>query len=90
METNFKHLLRVHEDIMTLPEVIADLYKEYKELGYAMLTKYPSSFAYQLEDKTIVFVFWKDGKIYEDVALLPDQRINPVFEDSISEDFIEN
>jgi len=80
MAADFKHLLRVHEDVMTLPEVITDLYNDYKELGYAMLAKYPSSFAYQLEDKTIVFVIWKDGKIYEDVALLPNQQMDPEFE----------
>ena len=46
-----------------------------------MLSKYPSSFAYKLEDNTVILVFWKDGVIYEDVALFPKQQKNPEFEE---------
>lgn len=80
MIDDLRHILKVHEDITTVPKEITKLYKEYKELGYSMLSKYPSSFAYKLEDNTVILVFWKDGVIYEDVALFPNQQMNPEFE----------
>lgn len=65
LDKQYRHLLKVHEDLLSVHEVINDMYNEYKELGYKMHLKLPSSFSYYLEDKTLIMVFWEKGRVYE-------------------------
>jgi hypothetical protein len=76
MGNEYRHTLKVHLDVITLPTTMNKLYKEYSELGYQMHGKYPGSFSYKLEDGSVILVFWKDGIIYEDVAVFPHHKIN--------------
>lgn len=69
--SEYKHILRVHEDILTVNKAIDELYKEYEELGYEMLRKVLNSFTYRLSDGSVIIVYWEKGVIYEDVVLLP-------------------
>lgn len=74
MTPKLSHLIKVHEDIITLPEVMDKLYTEYENMGYKMSLKLPFMFQYILEDKTIVTVFWDNGTIYERIANLSDDN----------------
>ena len=64
-DNQFRYLLKVHENILTVSEVMNELYKQYEELGYRMHLKLPSSFSYYQDATNIVLVYWENGKIYE-------------------------
>ncbi|WMJ88534.1 hypothetical protein [Anaerocolumna sp. MB42-C2] len=71
VNTEYKHILKVHEDILTVPDAITELFKEYKNIGYEMMRKVVNSFTYRLADGTVIIVYWEKGAIYEDIAVLP-------------------
>lgn len=62
-----KNILKSHKDVSTVPEEINRLYQEYQEIGYSMLDRMAFTFAYKLEDGTIIDVYWENGMIYEKV-----------------------
>ncbi len=70
VNTEYKHILKVHEDILTVPDTITELYKEYKEMGYEMMRKVVNSFTYRLADGTVIIIYWEKGAMYEDIAAL--------------------
>ncbi len=56
MEEEYRHSLKVHHDVITLPKIMNQLYKEYEELGYKMHLKLPGSFSYYLEEGSAIMV----------------------------------
>lgn len=72
IHSEYKHILKVHEDILTVHLAINELYKEYEAMGYEMLRKVLNSFTYRLSDETVIIVCWEKGIIDEDIALLPN------------------
>jgi len=68
LDNQFRNLLRVHESILTVPQAMNELYDQYKEIGYRMHLKLPSSFSYYIDDSNIVLVYWEEGMIYEKLS----------------------
>lgn len=64
---NSKHLLKVHEDIITVPTTLKELYEDYKKLDYEVDLPMFNMFFYHLQDGTIIRVFWEDGCFWEDI-----------------------
>lgn len=69
--SEYKHILKVYEDILTVHKAIDELYREYEAMGYEMLRKVLNSFTYRLTDGTVIIVYWEKGVIYEDVVSQP-------------------
>jgi hypothetical protein len=67
-DNQFRNLLRAHESILTVPQAMNELYDRYKEMGYRMHLKLPSSFSYYIDERNIVLVYWEEGKIYEKLS----------------------
>lgn len=59
IHSEYKHILKVHEDILTVHLAINELYKEYEAMGYEMLRKVLNSFTYRLLDETVIIVYWE-------------------------------
>ena len=68
MADDFGHIIRNHENIITVPEAMTSLYNQYIELGYRIHLKLPSSFSFYEDDETIKLIYWKEGKIYEGLS----------------------
>lgn len=66
-----KHLLKVHEDVITVPTAIKDLCEEYKQLGYKVDSPKFNMFFYHLEDGAVIRVYWENGCFYEDIHSYP-------------------
>ena len=58
-------LLRMHRDIITVPEAINDLMCEMKSAGYAVERITHISFKISLDDGFVCF-WWENGAIYFD------------------------
>jgi hypothetical protein len=67
-DNQFRKLLRVHVSILTVTQAINELYDQYKEMGYRIHLKLPSSFSYYIDDRNIVLVYWEEGMIYEKLS----------------------
>jgi hypothetical protein len=78
LNEEYRHILKVHNDVITLPEIMNQIYKEYEELGYKMHLKLPGSFSYYLDDGTAIIVYWEKGIIYENAVVEEDKRIAKV------------
>ena len=70
IDLGHRYLIKCHEDILTVPEAINELYMEYKNLGYDMMRKVMNSFSYRLDDGTVIIVYWEKGFIYEKVVVI--------------------
>lgn len=61
-----KEILKVHMDVMTVPEVINNLLKEFSEIGYQAEKITPINFRINFPDGW-VHVFWEKGCIYQEI-----------------------
>lgn len=73
-----KHLLKVHEDVITVPMAIKELHEEYKQLGYKVDNPIFNMFFYHLEDGTVIRVYWESGCFWEDIHLASDPEIKEI------------
>ena len=65
-----KHLIRHHNDPMTVPEAIKEIHKEYTENGYKTSeSTVLNTFDYWLDDGTRIIVYWENGAFYEEAQI---------------------
>ena len=65
MEKTARTLLKVHEDVITVPEAIEKMMKEYAAEGNQVERLSPMNFKLVLEDGWVHF-FWEDGRIWRE------------------------
>lgn len=85
VNSEFRYLLKVHNDVITVPEVIKNMYQEYGNLGYRLGIVLPCSFSYYLEDDTEIMVYWEKGYVYEDIVD-PTKYFGQCNEDHVEKD----
>ena len=68
---NHKHLLKVHEDVITVPTMLNELCNEYKDMGYEVELPVFNTFIYKLSDGTKIIVYWEKGMVWEDIHTYP-------------------
>lgn len=61
-----KEILKVHMDVMTVPEVINELLNEFSKTGYQVEKITPINFKIIFPDGW-VHVFWEKGCIYQEI-----------------------
>ena len=66
-----RHLLKVHEDVITAPSAIKQYYNDYKALGYKVEKPIFNMFIYNLEDGTKIKVYWENGRVWEEIYSYP-------------------
>lgn len=67
---NKRKILRIHEDVITVPEAISQLYTEYQKKGFKMDKKIMFAFWYNLKDNSKFIVYWEEGIIYEEKIII--------------------
>lgn len=61
-----KRILKIHEDAITVPEMMKDLRNEYEKIGYTVEELTLVEFKLVLDDGE-VFIYWDHGKVYEEI-----------------------
>jgi hypothetical protein len=62
----FRNVIKRNVDLISVPKVMDDLYKQYEQVGVCTLKKVSSAFTYRREDGSIYMVYWDKGVIYDD------------------------
>ena len=62
-----KQLLQVHEDVITVPEVIRKMANAYADEGYQVERLTPMNFKITLQGGW-VHIYWQDGKIWQEIV----------------------
>lgn len=61
-----KRILKIHEDVITVPEMMKELQKEYENIGYTVEKLTLVEFKLVLDDGE-VFIYWDHGKVIEHI-----------------------
>jgi hypothetical protein len=61
-----KTILKVHEDVITVPEAMKQLMQEYQEIGYQVERITIMNFKLIFPDGS-VHIFWEKGRIYQEI-----------------------
>lgn len=61
-----KNILKVHEDVITVPEAIRELMDEYADIGYEVKKISIIDFKLVFPDGW-VHIFWENGFIYQEI-----------------------
>ena len=59
-------LLKVHEDVITVPEIMKKMMEEYVSQGYEVERLSSMNFKIILKGGW-VHIFWQDGKVWQDI-----------------------
>lgn len=61
-----KTIIKVHDDIVTVPEAMSSLMKEYSDIGYQTEKITVINFNLIFPDG-LVHIFWEKGRIYQEI-----------------------